>query len=105
MNQDHIIIYILGALLLVSVVQHIRVHIQLINLTKQTNNPMATFTDLQTASAALTTAATGLDTAISAYVSAHATDITAAQADTIVADINAATASLTAATATLTPTA
>ena len=103
MNQDHIVIYILGALLIVSIVQHIRVHIQLRNFTKSTDNPMATFTDLQTASAALSAAATTLDTAITTYVAAQAGNITPAQADTIVADINTATASLIAATATLTP--
>jgi hypothetical protein len=74
------------------------------NIINQYNNnqPMATFTDLQTAAADNTAAAQALETAVTNYVTAHSTDITSAQADTIVAAIQASTTSLNAATAQLT---
>jgi hypothetical protein len=102
MNQDHTIIYILGALLLVSVAQHIRVHIQLRHLNKQHNN-MATFTDLQNAVASLGTAATAVQTAVNNLVSANAGNITSAEADTIVSGITATVTSLDAVAASITP--
>lgn len=63
---------------------------------------MATFTDLQTSSAALATAATNLETAIATFKATQADNITPAQADTIKTDIDAAVTSLNNAAATLT---
>ena|ERR1035437_5074089 len=100
-TQDYIILSIALVLLGYTVYTHVHFN-NILKLLKQ-QPPMANFTDLQTASQALTAAATALETAASAYVTSHATDITATQADTIVADINTATASLRAATDSLTP--
>lgn len=101
MNQDHTVIYILGALLLVSIVQHIRVHIQLRHLHKQYN--MAAFSDIETALTDLSTAASSVQTAVTALVSSSAGSITPAQGDTIVAGIQAATTALNSITASITP--
>lgn len=101
MNQDHTVIYILGALLLVSIVQHIRVHIQLRNLHKQHN--MAAFSDIETALTDLSTAASSVQTAVTALVSSSAGSITATQGDTIVAGIQAATTALNSITASISP--
>ena len=103
-TQETILLSALGICALAYIMYTEYRHHKLLNLFKQSHN-MATFTDLQTASQALTTAASALQTSVSTYVAAHASDITAAQADTIVADINTATQALTAATASLAPTA
>lgn len=64
---------------------------------------MATFIDLQTATAALKAATTALTTAITTLPSGGSGAITSAQADSIVSDIQAATGAITAATQLLTP--
>jgi len=64
---------------------------------------MATFTDLQNATAALTTAAETVESAIKTFQTAQAGAITSAEADTLVQSITAATTSLEALATSLAP--
>lgn len=96
-TTPQIIFWILA---IIVVVHQVYLHSKLLHLFKKSHT-MATYTDLQTASQALSQAAADFTEAIIVYQAAHANDITAAQADTIVQDITAATQALTAATQSL----
>ena len=91
---------VLLAIIIISVVQHLRTHYRLRHLHKQ-HNPMATLADLQTAASDNAAASSTLSSAVTAYVAAHSSDITSTDADGVVATLNASTASLTAATGVL----